>query len=110
MGYNIVEVFTVNVIESILVEERQRNLDMQKSYMDEINKLPKGTVVIKKIGNKEYCYLKYRRGDKFISQYMGHASEKAVLLKRQVEKRRYFEKLLRELKNEYKLICKVVKV
>ena len=99
----------MNVIESMLVEERQRNLDMQKSYNDEINNLPKGSVVVKKIGNKEYCYLKYRQGEKFVSQYMGHASEKAEQLKKEVEKRRHFEKLLRELKAEYKLICKIVK-
>ena len=99
----------MNVIEGILAEERQRNLDMQNSYSDEIGKLPKGTVVIKKVGNKEYCYLKYRQGNKFISEYMGHAAENADKLREQVNKRRYFEKLLRELQAEYKLICKVVK-
>ena len=99
----------MNVIESMLFEERQRNLDMQKSYTDEINNLPKGSVVVKKIGNKEYCYLKYRQGEKFVSQYMGHASEKAEQLKNDVEKRRHFEKLLRELRAEYKLICKIAK-
>jgi hypothetical protein len=109
VGYGYCEVFVVNVIESMLAEERQRNLDMQKSYIDEIAKLPKGSVVVKKVGNKEYCYLKYRMGAKFISQYMGSAPEKAEQLKKQVEKRRHFEKLLRELKTEYKIICKVVK-
>jgi len=103
------EVLIVNVIESMLAEERQRNLDMQKSYIAEIHKLPKGSVVVKKVGNKEYCYLKYRQGEKFISQYMGPASEKAEQLKKEVEKRRHFEKLLRELKAEHKIIRKVVK-
>jgi len=99
----------MNVIESMLTEERERNLDMQMSYTDEIKKLPKGSVTIKKIGNKEYCYLKYRQGSKFISQYMGQASENAEILTKQVEKRRHFEKLLRELKAEYKMIRKIVK-
>ena len=99
----------MNVIEGMLAEERQRNLNMQNSYSDEISKLPKGSVVIKKIGNKEYCYLKYRQRDKFISKYMGHAAENAEKIKDQVNKRRHFEKLLRELKVEYKLISRVIK-
>lgn len=103
------EVVIVNVIEGVLVEEKQRNLQMQKSYADEIGKLPKGSVTIKKIGNKEYCYLKYRSGDKFISQYIGNCAENLEHLKMQVDKRRHFEKLLRELKAEYKMICKIVK-
>ena len=99
----------MNVIENMLVEEKERNLDMQKSYAGEINNLPKGSVTVKKIGNKEYCYLKFRRGKKFISKYMGSASENAEELSKQVEKRLHFEKLLRELKAEYKMISKIVK-
>jgi hypothetical protein len=81
----------MNVIESMLSEEKERNLDMQKSYSDEINNLPKGSVTIKKIGNNEYCYLKYRQGKKFISEYMGSAAENAEQLLKQVGKRRYYE-------------------
>ncbi|MCL1982697.1 MAG: hypothetical protein FWG53_06410 [Clostridiales bacterium] len=99
----------MNVIESMLLEEKERNLDMQKSYIDEINDLPKGSVSVKKIGNKEYCYLKFRQGKKFISKYMGSASENAEQLSMQIEKRRHFEKLLRELKVEYEMISKIVK-
>ena len=40
---------------------------------------------------------------------MGSASENAEQLSKQVEKRRHFEKLLRELKAEYKMISKIVK-
>ena len=109
VGYYCFEVRMMNVIESMLLEEKERNLDMQRSYIDEINDLPKGSVTVKKIGNKEYCYLKFRQGEKFISKYMGIASENAEQLSKQIEKRRHFEKLLRELKVEYKMISKIVK-
>lgn len=99
----------MNVILETLIEEKQRNIQMQQSYVDEISKMPKGSISIKKIGKKEYCYLKYRNGDKFISKYIGHCDEKLEDLNKQVEKRRYFEKILKELKAEYKIISKVVR-
>ena len=99
----------MNVIKGVLIEEKQRNLQMQNSYKYEISKLPKGSVTIKRVGNKEYCYLKYRNGDKIISKYIGNCAENLENVKNQVEKRRHFEKLLKELKAEYKMICKIVK-
>ena len=50
----------MTVLENVLVEERDRNISMRESYMHELNVLPKGAITIKKIGNKQYCYLKYR--------------------------------------------------
>lgn len=93
----------------MLIEEKQRNLQMQQSCNAEINKLPKGSISIKKSGKNDYCYLKYRKNDKFISVYVGRCDKKLTEIKNQVEKRRYFENLLRELKVEYKIILKVVK-
>jgi len=99
----------MNILSGVLTEEKQRNLEMQESYADEIKKLPKGSIKIKKRGNKEYCYLKYREGDKIITKYVGIASECLKSLTPQIEKRRHFENLLKELKAEYKMICKVIK-
>jgi len=99
----------MNVILGTLIEEKQRNLNMQKNCIDEIEKLPKGSLSVKRIGKNEYCYLKYRQGKKFISEYIGKCDENIGDIKKQIEKRRYFEKLLRDLKKEYKLITKVVK-
>ncbi len=99
----------MNVILGTLMEEKVRNLNMQQSCIDEINKLPKGSLSVKRIGKNEYCYLKYRRGEKFISEYIGKCDDNIGEIKKQINKRRYFEKLLRDLKAEYKLIIKVVK-
>jgi len=99
----------MNVILGTLVEEKQRNIRMQESCVDEIEKLPRGSLSVKRIGKNDYCYLKYRRGDKFISEYIGKCDENVGKIKKQIEKRRYFEKLLRDLKEEYKLITRVVK-
>ena len=99
----------MSVLAGVLTEEKQRNIEMQKSYADEIKKLPKGSIRLKKRGDKEYCYLKYRENNKIITKYVGIASECLPLLKPQIEKRRYFDNLLKELKSEYKMICKVIR-
>ena len=99
----------MNIIVGTLIEEKKRNSEMQESYITEISKLPRGSISVKKIGKKDYCYLKYRDGDKFISKYVGNCEQKLDDLKRQVEKRKYFEKSLKELKAEYKIISKIVR-
>lgn len=99
----------MNVIKGVLIEEKQRNMEMQESYINEIKKLPKGSVTIKRIGKKDYCYLKYRNGSKTVTEYAGSCEKNLNTLRQQVEKRRHYEKLLRELKAEYKIINRVVK-
>jgi fructose-1,6-bisphosphatase len=99
----------MNIVIGTLVEERQRNQRMQLNCIEEIDRLPRGSISIKKRGDKKYCYLKYRSGKKFISEYAGIYDEKFESLKEQVEKRKYFEQLLKSLKEERKTISMVVK-
>ncbi|MBN4074771.1 hypothetical protein JYT99_02445, partial [bacterium AH-315-E09] len=54
----------------MILEESQRNYLMQQQYENEIKLLPKGTVILKKVGNHEYHYLKYREGKKTITDYI----------------------------------------
>ncbi len=81
---------------------------MQQQYKGRINKLPKGTVISKRVGNYEYYYLKYREGEKTITDYIGRDKNKIKNTKNYVEKRRHFEKMLVTLKEENRLIQKVI--
>jgi hypothetical protein len=42
----------MNVIYGMLAEEKKRNINMQQAYRSELEKLPKGTICKKIIGNK----------------------------------------------------------
>lgn len=97
------------VIYGVLEEEKQRNLEAQDVYKNEILMLSKGSVSKKIISGNTYYYLKYREGKKTKNDYLGKDKSVADELKRQVERRRYLESVLRRLKKEYKQICKVVK-
>lgn len=81
---------------------------MQQEYEAKINELPKGIIVIKKVGNQEYHYLKYRDGKKTITDYLGKNENKISEIENQIKKRKHFEKMLAELRKESKLIQKVI--
>lgn len=81
---------------------------MQREYQNKIDQLPKGTIVRKKVGNHEYYYLKYRNGKKTVTDYIGRDLKKVDEVRTQVEKRKHFEKMLSELREENKLIDKLM--
>ncbi|MDD2433475.1 MAG: hypothetical protein PHX01_07305 [Clostridia bacterium] len=98
----------MGLLLEIIREESQRNLLMQEQYEAKINQLPKGRIILKKVGNHEYCYLKYRDGEKTITDYIGRDETKISEVKNQLNKRKHFEKMLAELKKENRLIQKVI--
>lgn len=91
----------------MILEESRRNLLMQHEYKSELNYLPKGTLVTKKVGKHEYYYLKYRNGKKTVTDYVGRNTEKIEEVRNQLKKRKHFERMLAELKKENELIQKV---
>lgn len=99
----------MNVIYAMLEEEKKRNIKMQKAYIFELIELPKGTICEKTIGKKVYYYLKYRQGKKIISKYVGKDLKEVSIIKDKILKRKYLENVIRELRAEYKTLCKVVK-
>ena len=99
-------VIEMNVIESVLLDEKHRNLRMQEQYKKEIEELPKGKLTLKKRKSGEYFYLVYREGRKVKYKYVG---KDATDIEKQIEKRKHLEELLKKLKKEYKQIKKVVK-
>jgi len=99
----------MSVIEGVLREERERNLMMQNQYLQEISTLPKGSVVKKSKKSGDYFYLTYRKGNKVVSEYLGKDTKKVQEVQQNIDKRKYLERLVKNLKGKLKLIAKVVK-
>lgn len=109
VGYNrVIEGDLLSLVMNIIIEEFHRNRIMQKEYQKKIDQLPKGTIIIKKIGNHEYHYLKYRNGKKTVTDYIGRDQKNIDKTKFQIKKRKHFEMMLLQLKEEYKLIDKLM--
>ena len=54
----------MNVIKSVLKEELNNSIAMEKNYQRELDKLPKGSLTRKNIKGHEYYYLQVREGGK----------------------------------------------
>lgn len=97
------------VIYSTLQEEKKRNLEMQKTYSQQIKSLPKGTIFIKTISGNNYYYLKYRQKNKVKTDYLGKDENAAQDIAKKIEERKHLQEIIKRLKLEYKQICKIVK-
>ena len=97
------------VIYGMLKDEKQRNLEMQETYKREIEILRKGSISEKTISGKTYYYLKYRQDKKVKNDYIGKDKNSVMEIKREIERRKYLQGVLKRLKIEYRQICIIVK-
>jgi len=96
------------LIKSVVLEEQKRNAEMIAAYEKELGSLPKGNLSVKKVGNNEYHYLKYRNDKKIVTDYIGKAAEKIKHIDEQIKRRKHYEIMLSELSKEKKVISKIL--
>lgn len=68
----------MGVIKGVLKEELDNSSRMQSSYEQELKKLPKGSLVKKRIKGREYYYLLFRENGKVKFVYKGKVSEEEI--------------------------------
>jgi hypothetical protein len=98
-----------SVIFGMLQEEKQRNLEMQEAYKKEIEALRKGSIMKKNVSGNNYYYLKYRQDGKVKNDYIGKDEDIVNEIKKEIEKRKYLQSVLKRLQLEYQQIGKIVK-
>jgi hypothetical protein len=95
----------MKVIKSVLKEELANSLAMKKNYERELAKLPKGSLVKKKIKGHEYYYLQVREKGKGRFIYKGKLCDEEVEKYRNARKyRAEYRRLLSELKKQIKFL------
>ena len=97
-----------SIVEDMLIEERARNLEMQRAFQEEITQLPRGSLVVQGIRGNNYCYLKYRENGKVVSKYIGRAEDCQAELEQKIVRRRSLEESLRRIKRELNMIRRAV--
>lgn len=88
------------MIREMLEEELDRNTRAQEAYAAERDRLPKGSVTVKRRGGKAYCYLKYRDGSRIVTDYVGTAPKVEAELRAAVARRKEIEASIRQLRDE----------
>ena len=98
----------MNMILATIAQEKKRIEYMLEKYNKEYDRLPKGTISEKKVGQKTYFYLKYREGKKVISHYIAQSDVDQI--RTQIEKRKHIEIMLKSLQDELAIANKVLEV
>ena len=93
-------------IDVVLEKERQRNEKMRLAYQQRVLELPRGSLTIRELNGRKYCYLRYREGKRVIQKYAGTVEQEATL-RAQLEERTHLEELIVMLNEENKRILKM---
>ena len=95
----------MKIIKGVLKEELDNSLRMQKNYERELSKLPKGSLIKKRIKGHDYYYLVLRQHGKVKFIYKGSIPDDSFQKYRQAkEYRAKYRKLLSEVKKQVKFL------
>ena len=93
-------------IDAVIQKEKERNQRMLIEYKNRLSNLPKGSLLVRELNGKQYCYLRYREGKRVIQKYAGTVDQ-ADVLQKQIEERNHLHKLINMLEEENKRILKM---
>lgn len=97
-------------VEGVLREELERLKEAERSYEEQIRKLPKGSIQQKKIKGHLYPYLALRKSGKVVYQYLGRMPEKDLsALRKGLEQRRRYERMLKEVQQNIVRVEKMIR-
>jgi len=95
----------MGVIKGVLKEELENSLRMKSAYERELAKLPKGSLIKKKVKGHEYYYLLLRDKGKVKFIYKGKVSDEEI--KKYEEAKEYrakYRKLLSQVKKQIRFL------
>ncbi len=93
-------------IDAVLEKEKQRNENMQLTYEKRIMDLPRGSLIIRELKGRKYCYLRYRDGKRVIQKYAG-TIEQEETIRAKIAERKHLVQLLAMLREEAERILKM---
>ena len=91
----------MNPIRTVLAEELENSQRMLEKYSEELEKVPKGSLVAKKIKGNVYHYLAYRDGPRVKFEYLGKLSKREIEDRKKDRKLRgKYRKLMSDLRKQ----------
>ena len=93
-------------IDVVLEKEKRRNENMLLAYEKRILELPKGSLVVRELNGRKYCYLRYREGEKVVQKYAGTVEQEQTI-RAQIAERKHLIELIAMLEEENKRIIKM---
>ena len=100
----------MSTIFHVMKEEYDRLIEADKAYRNNIAQMPHGSPRTKHIRNRDYLYLARREGAKVVYDYIGPVdSEQVKKVLEQVQRRKRFEGLLKDIHRNLKDVKKVLR-
>ena len=97
-------------IKGVLREELDNSLRMQERYEQEIAKLPRGSLVKRRIRGHDYYYLVYREDGKVRSVYRGKPDANEIARYRSArDQRAKYRKLLSKARRQVRFLRGVLR-
>ena len=95
------------ILRDILKESLDYYLDLDKRLKARLGKLPRGSVLKRRIGRRDYYYLKLRDGDDVVSRYLG--KDRPADLEKSLEERRLIRRQVKEVAENLKILARMRK-
>lgn len=92
------------IIDTILKEKRRIEYQLDK-YHNNMDELPKGTLIKRVRNGCIYYYLNFRKNGKVVSKYVGKDAQE---LSEQIERRKHTETMIKLLEEELKIANKAL--
>ena len=100
----------MSTIFHVMKEEHDRLVEADLAYRNNIKQMPHGSPRIKHIRNRDYLYLARRDGPKVVYDYIGAVeSDQAKKTFEQLDRRKRFEILLKDIHRNLKDVKKVLR-
>lgn len=100
----------MSTIFHVMKEEYDRLIEADLAYRHTIAKMPHGSPRVKHIRNRDYLYLARRDGVKVVYDYIGATdSQQAKHVLEQIERRKRYEALLKDIRTNLKDVKKVLR-
>ena len=95
------------ILKDILKESLDYYLDLDQRLKSRLGKLPRGSILKRKIGRQDYYYLKLRAGDRVESRYLG--KQRPAELEKSLDERRLIRRQIKEVSENLKLLARARK-
>ena len=96
-------------VKGVLKEEYQRLISLEKSYLREVAKLPKGSLQQKRIKGVKYPYWVSSHQSKIRYRYMGNLPENELKkFKEQIALRKKYQALVKDVRKNKQQISRIV--
>jgi hypothetical protein len=97
-------------IKAVLREELENSVWMQERYEEELSKLPRGSLVKRRIKGRDYYYLVYREDGRVRSVYQGRPRAAEIARYRAArDQRAKYRKLLSKARRQVRFLRGVLR-